>query len=411
MSVNGCSEAMSPKPSLPDPLSDKPMLAETLHEGRPLRIMHCFRSPVGGIFRHVRDLAIAHAAEGHEVGILCDSTTGGAHEERLFQEILPHLSLGLVRLPIRRSIGLSDAKALWTSYKELRQLQPDILHGHGAKGGALARTIGSVLRINGSHVARLYSPHGGSLHYDHRTTKGKGILALERFQEHATDALVFVCDFERRTYEAKVGRPRPPSETIYNGVDEGEFRRVDLAPDAVDFLYIGMLRDMKGPDIFIDALGLTERLAGRPLSAMMIGDGPQQDDYLRMKLHRGLGQRIGMEPAMPAREAFARARFVVVPSRAESMPYIVLEAIAAGRPVIAARVGGTPEILGPDSAALAEPNDAQSLADIMHRALTEEDWAARTMPDPERFRATFSSTTMAASMMALYRRLADKTGG
>lgn len=386
------------------------MPAEPLSHARPLRIIHCFRSPVGGIFRHVRDLAAAHAAEGHHVGILCDSSTGGAHEERLFEEIQPHLALGLVRLPIRRSIGPSDARALWTSYKELRQLRPDILHGHGAKGGALTRTIGTVLRINGSRVARLYSPHGGSLHYDGRTLRGKGILALERFQEHATDALVFVCDFERRTYEAKVGHPRPPVETIYNGVEDAEFVPVVPQPDAVDFLYIGMLRDMKGPDIFIDALGRTERLAGRPLSAMMIGDGPQQEDYLRMKLHRGLGQRIGMAPAMPAREAFARARFVVVPSRAESMPYIVLEAVAAGRPVIAARVGGTPEILGADSAALAEPNDAQSLAGIMHRALTEDGWAERTMPEPEAFKATFSSTTMAASMMQLYRRLADDAG-
>ncbi|WP_244475221.1 glycosyltransferase family 4 protein [Rhizobium sp. Leaf341] len=382
-----------------------PLPAQPRTGERPLRIIHCFRSPVGGIFRHVRDLAAAHAAEGHQVGILCDSTTGGPHEERLFAEILPHLALGLVRLPIRRSIGPSDAKALWTSYKELRQLQPDILHGHGAKGGALARTIGTILRVNGSPVARLYSPHGGSLHFDRRTWKGKGILSLERFQEHATDALVFVCNYERATYEAKVGRPQPLAETIYNGVEDGEFVPVEPAPDAVDFLYIGMLRDMKGPDIFIDALGRTERLAGRPLSAMMIGDGPQQEDYLRMKLQRGLGQRIGMQPAMPARTAFASARFVVVPSRAESMPYIVLEAVAAQRPVIAARVGGVPEILGPDSAALAEPNDAQSLANIMHRALTEDGWARRTMPEPERFKAAFSSATMAAAMMRLYRRL------
>ena len=111
---------------------------------RPLRIIHCFRSPVGGIFRHVRDLALTHAAAGHEVGIVCDSTTGGEYEEALFQEILPHLSLGLVRLPIRRAIGPSDALALWRGYKEIRSLQPDILHGHGAKGGALARVIGSV---------------------------------------------------------------------------------------------------------------------------------------------------------------------------------------------------------------------------------------------------------------------------
>jgi hypothetical protein len=70
---------------------------------QPLRIIHCFRSPIGGIFRHVRDLAEAHARQGHEVGIVCDSTTGGRYEDALFDEIRPILALGLVRLPIRRS--------------------------------------------------------------------------------------------------------------------------------------------------------------------------------------------------------------------------------------------------------------------------------------------------------------------
>ena len=51
---------------------------------RKLRIVHCFRSPVGGIFRHVRDLTEAQVAAGHLVGIVCDSTTGGDFEERLF---------------------------------------------------------------------------------------------------------------------------------------------------------------------------------------------------------------------------------------------------------------------------------------------------------------------------------------
>ena len=56
---------------------------------RKLRIVHCFRSPVGGLFRHVRDLAGAQLAAGHDVGIVCDSNTGGAYEDKLFEEIAP----------------------------------------------------------------------------------------------------------------------------------------------------------------------------------------------------------------------------------------------------------------------------------------------------------------------------------
>ncbi len=380
-----------------------------MSDPRPLRIIHCFRSPIGGIFRHVRDLAEAHARQGHEVGIVCDSTTGGSYEDALFDEIRPFLALGLVRLPIRRSIGLTDLAALWSSYKEIRSLKPDILHGHGAKGGALARIIGSALRVNRYCVARLYSPHGGSLHYNSRTFSGKAVFLLERLQEYLTDAIVFVCDFERKTYEAKVGKPRTHSELIYNGIDDRDFETVYARPDAVDFLYIGMLRDLKGPDLFVDAFARTERIIGKPLSAMMIGDGPQKADYEQMMLERGLGRRIEMLPAMKARDAFAFTRNVVVPSRAESMPYIVLEALAARKPVIASRVGGIPEVLGFESAALATPDDAQALASVMTAAMTERDWATKVMPEADAFKGAFSASTMAGSIMRLYHQLVPES--
>ena len=130
----------------------------------PLRIVHCFRSPVGGIFRHVRDLAEAQVAAGHKVGIVCDSTTGGEFEERLFAAIRGRFEMGIHRTPMQRHIGLGDMTAAWRTYRIIKELQPDVLHGHGAKGGVYARLFGSLLRVSRSRVARLYSPHGGSLH-------------------------------------------------------------------------------------------------------------------------------------------------------------------------------------------------------------------------------------------------------
>ena len=108
---------------------------------RKLRIVHCFRSPVGGIFRHVRDLADAQLAAGHDVGIVCDSTTGGEYEERLFAEIEKKLTLGVRRTPMQRHVGPGDVSAAWRTWRILSDLKPDILHGHGAKGGAYARAI------------------------------------------------------------------------------------------------------------------------------------------------------------------------------------------------------------------------------------------------------------------------------
>src|SRR3954452_4088135 len=130
-----------------------------------MRIVPCFRSPVGGLFRHVRDLVEAQARNGHRVGIICDSTTGGTYEEELFAALSPSLALGLIRTPMRRQIGPSDLSAAVRLLRDIRALEPDILHAHGAKGGAYARIIGTLLRWSGTPLARIYTPHGGSLHY------------------------------------------------------------------------------------------------------------------------------------------------------------------------------------------------------------------------------------------------------
>ena len=230
--------------------------------------------------------------------------------------------------------------------------------------------------------------------------------------ERLGDSLVFVCDFERDAYRAKVGKPRVRAERIYNGIHDRDFEIVHPREDSVDFLYIGMLRDLKGPDVFVDAFARTERLVGRPLSALMIGDGPDREKYQTMMLRWGLGRRIAMMPAMRARDAFALTRNVVVPSRAEAMPYIVLEALAAQKPVIASRVGGIPEVLGPNSIALCEPDDAGSLAKVMMEAVNDPDWVHKVMPNPEAFKNTFSASVMSSSLLALYRDiLAGQTGG
>lgn len=371
-------------------------------EPKPLRILHCFRSPVGGIFRHVRDLVEEHAKAGHQVGILCDSTTGGAYEDALFDSIMPHLALGLTRLPMRRSLGLSDIRTAVKTFREIKNLQPDVLHGHGAKGGAFVRLIGSQLRVSRYCVARLYSPHGGSLHYDEKTLRGQAYFAIERFLERWTDSLVFVSDYERLAYAKKIGEPRAPWRLIHNGLRDHEFEPVNPAPDAADFLYIGMMRDLKGPDVFIEALRRAEQLAGRPLRSVMVGDGDDKPRYQARLDALGIGGRVTMHAAMPARKAFTMARTVVIPSRAESMPYIVLEAVAAGKPVISTQVGGIPEILGPEFAGFVPPGDVEALASAMSQDILQPDWLSAAMPDMDSFRDHFSARTMAERMSGLY---------
>ncbi len=369
-----------------------------------MRIIHCFRSPVGGIFRHVRDLAIEHSKAGHDVGIVCDSTTGGAFEDKLFDQIRPYLSLGLTRIPINRAISPSDLGAFMKSYQQIKSLQPDVLHGHGAKGGAIARVIGSLLRVNRYSVARLYSPHGGSLHF-RPGVPGSTVFMLERILQRMGDATVFVCEFEQRAYTEKVGRLTRKSVVNYNGIDSTEFISPGLVEEPRDFEYIGMMRDLKGGDLFIRAFAEAERIVGRPMSAVMVGDGPDQEKYTEMMIQLGLGQRITMLPAMKQRDAFRLARTLVVPSRAEAMPYIVMEAVAAGKPIIASRVGGIPEALGADNPALSPAGDWEAMAQAMARSVTDPAWLETTRPDIELFEKTFSSRAMGQRMIELYQSL------
>jgi hypothetical protein len=126
----------------------------------PLRILHAVRAPVGGIFRHILDLANAQIERGHQVGILADSLTGGERAETALAELAPRLALGVHRIPIRREPHPADALILPQFGSLIRRLKPHVLHGHGAKAGVFIRTKGYS-----ASMIRVYTPHGGSLHY------------------------------------------------------------------------------------------------------------------------------------------------------------------------------------------------------------------------------------------------------
>jgi glycosyltransferase involved in cell wall biosynthesis len=365
-----------------------------------MRIIHVFRSPVGGIFRHVRDLARAQHDAGHAVAIVCDSSTGGDYENRLFRDLEPFLALGLHRVSMQRQVGIGDISAAMRTFRTIGALEADVIHGHGAKGGFYARFFGSLLKRRNRNLARFYSPHGGVLHYSRDTAAGRGYFLIERQLERLCDHILFVSDFERRAYVTKIGEPRTASSLVYNGLHDSEFEPVETEPDAADFLYIGMMRDLKGPDLFIEALAQVQD-AFPGVRAHMVGDG---DDLPRYRARAAeLDLAITFHPAMPARRAFSLARFMVVPSRAEAMPYIVLEALAARRAIIATAVGGIPEILGKDSAALTQPT-VPDLARQMTRALAEPSWLPAAMPDAETLRCRFSASGMAGNIESIYRK-------
>ena len=375
-----------------------------------LRILHCFRSPVGGIFRHVRDLIEEQLKAGHEVGIICDNNTGGAFEEAMFDDLKPKLVLGLHRLAMDRSIGPHDISVVWKLYRTVKGLQVDVLHSHGSKGGAYARIIGSLLRIRSKRPVRLYCPHGGSVHYNSSSLGGKLFFILERLMERFTDRLIFVSNYERDGFFAKVGSAHCPDSLVYNGVTEPEFEPVETHKDACDFLYIGMMRDLKGVDLFLNALPIVAEKTGQTISAHLVGDGPDLDSYKTHAAKLGDHVETHFHDPMPARDAFGLGRTLVIPSRAESMPYIVLEALAAKRDLVATNVGGIPEIFGPYASALVEPNDINALATAMIGHMKNSRVSADRDKFADRIHEMFSSAAMAESVMEAYRLTMEDNG-
>jgi glycosyltransferase involved in cell wall biosynthesis len=361
---------------------------------RPLSILHVFRAPVGGLFRHVVDLVRGQTAAGHRVGIIADAMTGGARAEATLAEIAPLMALGIIRVPMSRHLGLSDVVAVRRVAQVIRTSGADIVHGHGAKGGAYAR-------LAGARALRAYTPHGGSLHFDPRTPIGLVYLTLERALLGRTDLILFESTYARDVYHARIGTPAAPVQVIHNGVAAAEFTPVTPAADASDVVFVGELRRLKGVDVLIEALSLLGA-QGRPVSATIVGSGPEAAEFQALARARGVAATF--PGALPAREAFARGRLLVVPSRAESLPYIVLEAAAAGVPMLTTKVGGIPEIFGPYGGQLLPAGDVASLAAAIQAALSNTAAAqASAQALRERVRAHFSAEPMVAGVLASYR--------
>jgi glycosyltransferase involved in cell wall biosynthesis len=378
-----------------------------------LRIVHLVRAPIGGIFRHIIDLADAQAAAGHDVGIVCNSLEGGAFEDGLIAAIAPRLTLGAARFPMRRQVSPSDLRAARGLMRHVGALAPDVVHGHGSKGGTYGRLIGTWLGRSWlgrkRPVARIYSPHGGSLHYSEKTIEGRVYFAIERQLGRITDGIVHVSAYEAETYRRKVGIPRCEAVVIRNGLRPDEYVPVVPNEDARDLLFLGMIRNLKGIDVFLQAIARL-REKGLIVTAHVIGQTTEMESWEELARAVGIGEQVAFHLPKPTREAFAMTRALVVPSRAESMPYVVLEAIAAGLPIVATRVGGVPEIFGPRADELVPPGDSAALADAIDRILANPAQAAHDAKvRREWLLPRFHIDVMQEQVEKLYRSVLDRT--
>jgi glycosyltransferase involved in cell wall biosynthesis len=355
-----------------------------------LRIIHVFRAPVGGLFRHVRDLARAQSEASHDVGVICDSTPAIPPGDELYG----WCRLGIHPFPMARLPGFGDLVTAQRIAWALARLRPDIIHGHGAKGGFHARLAGRLI-----DRPTVYTPHGGSLHYRWSAPQGMVYLGTERLLRGLTAGLVFVCVHERDVFADLLGLGDLPWQVIHNGLWPEDFAPVLPDRDAADLLFIGELRWLKGVDVLIKAVALAAPT--RALRLAIIGSGPDEERFRRQARLSGVDHLIRFHGPLPIRRALQRGRLLVLPSRAESFPYVMLEAMAVGHPIIASRTGGIPEIVAAES--LVPPGDAPALLASIETALADPSAsAARARAQAHVIALRFDAFRMAEAVTGFY---------
>ncbi len=366
-----------------------------------LRIVHVLRAPVGGLFRHVIDLAAAQRARGHEVGVFFDTSARDARVEAALER--GGFSLGVSGATIPRHPGPSDLVAFAKFRRWLQRLRPDVIHGHGAKGGLYARCA-RWLAPPGRPIAA-YTPHGGSFDERAGSARHRFYMAVERALAPATDLFLFESAYIGSRCDLYVGVAAGVRRVVRNGLDEREFAPIAPDANAADLVYVGELRDIKGVDTLIDALQRMAPVDGRAAGLAVVGSGPQDAELKALVARAGLAARVKFHGPLPARQAFRLGRVFVMPSRRESLPYVILEAAAAGVPLVTTSVGGIPEIFGPFRDRLGPAGDAADLARRLDgmfasspRARAEDARALRDYVG-----AHFSISAMADGVLSGYR--------
>ncbi len=366
-----------------------------------MRILHVLRAPVGGLFRHVLDLAAEQAGRGHDVGILADSNTEDRLTSGKFAKIAPRMTLGIARIPMSRHPGVGDFSAYRAVTRHAAPLKLDVLHGHGAKGGAYARLAARQLMKQGQTVKAFYTPHGGSLNFKPGSLEGRVFLKLEKVLESFTSGLIFESQYAADVYHARVSAGGAPFRVIPNGLQPADFEPARPNGKAADLLYIGELRTIKGVDVLLEAIAEINRTEKR--TATIVGAGPSSEELRSKASALGLDGLVTFTGALPARDAFDLGHVMVVPSRAESFPYVVLEAAAAGLPLISTSVGGIPEIVSGTDTRLIPPDNVPALVAALRDTLENP---AAAQQRAERLKANvsakFTVSNMADTVLSFY---------
>ena len=352
---------------------------------------------VGGLERMAVELALTQRAAGHEVAVYC--LFGGGPLARELE------SAGVRVVEIHKERH-SKAATIASMARHLRRGRPDVLHGHNPAVHHFAAVAKWAARVPVCINTR------------HSATSSMGMPYQERYfrwVEPLTEHVVFDCQYVRNQLEPRLRYPAAKYSVIVNGIRLDRFLAHPAQPGSarprIRFGTIGRLVPAKGHGVLIEAFS---RIAARVPEAdlRIFGYGPLESD-LRARIDRlGMAGRIALEGRTDdAARAFQSLDVFVLSSLNEGLPLVILEAMAAGLPIVSTRVGGVPEI-APESLFpwYSEPGSVDGLADAMLRAAQSTELAAAGHEARRIAGAHYGIEEMSRGYEALYRRLLGAAG-
>jgi glycosyltransferase involved in cell wall biosynthesis len=344
---------------------------------------------LGGTEKQVVLLAQELRARGARVTVLL-MFGGGPREADLAGVRVVRLGFGRINEP--RSAPRNAAAAL-RLVRVLRRDRPDVLH---------AFLIASYLvAAPAAKLARVPLVAGRRSLGDFKEGK-RLVLAVERIANRMTAHVIANARAVADDAIRQEGLDPAKVSVVRNGLPAEAFDVTSRPSAAPTVLCVANLKAYKGHEHLLEALRL---LAARGVKcrAVLVGDGAERAGLERRA--RGLDVRFeGFRK--DTTDLLAEADVFVLPSLEEGMSNAVMEAMAAGKPIVATAVGGTPELLGADRGLLVPPSDAHALADGLARLLTDRVLAERLGAAAREWsRANLSVEAMVDEHVRIYRRV------
>jgi glycosyltransferase involved in cell wall biosynthesis len=361
----------------------------------PRRVLIASQPLDAGVPRHVFDLVSRLDPERYEVDVACP------RRSVLWHRLEGRRGVRLHALSPHRRPSPADVVSLVRLVRLARAA--DLIHGHSAKAGFLARLAST---LSGKRNVCLFTPHAWSF-WAAGVSGAFLYRTLERLAAGWCHTIVALSRSEKEAGLASgVGRPEQ-YRVILNGIDLEQFARPrEPVPGRV--VGLGRLAPQKRPDLAVRAM--SEVRARHPHAVLQLaGDGPARREIEQLVADLSLDRAVrlvGRHANVP--ELLSEATCLVLTSDYESCPYTVMEAMAAGVPVVATSVGGVPELVEDGvSGLLVPPGRPEPIAAAISELLADPELARRLGNAGQvRAREKFSVQRMVDETLALYDEVA-----